>query len=50
LPPGERWFRRHPIKVYVGQPKIFPKTADFDQVSDSVMSQIVDLERLAVSS
>ena len=43
LPPGAKWFRRHPIKLYIGQPTFFSKKDSYPQIASHIMDRILAL-------
>ncbi|HQO57451.1 MAG TPA: lysophospholipid acyltransferase family protein [Candidatus Omnitrophota bacterium] len=40
LPPGARWFKRHPIRVRFGPPVFIPPGQSYEQIADQVMGAI----------
>ena len=44
LPPGARWFRRHPVKIYLGKPAYFTKEQSYEEIASQIMHNVVVLE------
>lgn len=44
LPPGKKWFRRHPITVVLGKPLRFNDSDAYIEVAEEIMSQVYRLE------
>ena len=40
LPPGAKWFHRHPIKVYLGKPVRFTEGKDYSEIAQEIMDSI----------
>ena len=50
LPPGGRWFRRHPVTIVFGEPIHFSKDASYSDVAQMIMTAVYTLsdKKLAV--
>lgn len=44
LPNGAKWFKRHPVKLYIGKPVEFNKTKDYQDIAQKAVDAIYALK------
>ncbi len=45
LPPGAKWFRRYPVKVYFGKPIHFKEHQSYPEIAEEIMRNIYSLDK-----
>ena len=47
LPPGAKFFKHHPVKIYFGKPLYFSQAESYPEIAQRIMTEINSLSKTA---